>query len=148
MPTVIIATDADAVADEVEAAIGDDTTTVSRVRAGVEVNDAVAAAQPDLVVLDLQIGNMGGMAVSRHLRAEAAMGRLPDTAILMLLDREADMFLARRSDVDGWLLKPVDSFRLRRAARALLAGETYTEAASVETVPPTLPSAEGPSSGD
>ena len=46
----------------------------------------------------------------------------------MLLDREADIFLARRSDVDGWLVKPLDSFRLRRAAKALLAGDAYTEA--------------------
>ena len=33
----------------------------------------------------------------------------------MLLDREADMFLAKRSDADGWIVKPLDSFRLRRA---------------------------------
>ena len=142
MPTVLIATDADAVADEVDAAVADDSTTVIRVRAGVEVNDVVSDHQPDVVVLDLQIGAMGGMAVAKHLRAEAAMSRLPDTAILMLLDREADMFLARRSEVDGYLVKPLDSFRLRRAVRALLAGDSYTEPPSVETVPAVPPSAE------
>ncbi len=131
---MLTVTDNDAVADEVEAAIGDEETTVVRVRTGVEVHAAVERHTPDLVVLDLQIGNMGGMAVASHLRAERAMGRLPDTAILMLLDREADIFLARRSDADGWLVKPLDSFRLRRAARALHAGDAYTEAASVETV--------------
>lgn len=135
MPVVLTATDTDAVADEVAAAIGDEETTVVRVRAGAEVAAAVAEHEPDLVVLDLQIGNMGGMACAMNLRAEATMGRLPDTAVLMLLDREADVFLARRSDVDGWIIKPLDSFRLRRAAKALLAGETYTEAPSAETVP-------------
>lgn len=142
MLTVLIATDSDAVADEVDAAVADDDTTVIRVRAGAHVNDAVEDRQPDVVVLDLQIGAMGGMAVAKHLRAEAAMGRLPDTAILMLLDREADMFLARRSSVDGWMVKPLDSFRLRRAVRALLAGDEYVEAATVETVPAVAPSAE------
>lgn len=131
---MLIATDNDAVADEVDAALGDEDTTVLRVRAGVEVHAAVDQHAPDLVVLDLQIGNMGGMAVASHLRAETAMGRLPDPAILMLLDREADIFLARRSDADGWIVKPLDSFRLRRAARALLAGDEYVERASVETV--------------
>ena len=29
----------------------------------------------------------------------------------MLLDRDADVFLARRSDADGWLVKPLDAFR-------------------------------------
>ena len=40
----------------------------------------------------------------------------------MLLDREADVFLARRSEADGWLVKPLDAFRLRRAATAILDG--------------------------
>ena len=140
MPIVLIATDTDAVADEVEAVVADGNTTVVRLRAGVEVGPAVQVHEPDLVVVDLQIGAMGGMAVARELRAESEMGRMPDTSILMLLDREADIFLARRSDADGWLVKPLDSFRLRRAVRALLAGDSYTEAATVETVPAVAPS--------
>jgi DNA-binding response OmpR family regulator len=140
--TVLIVTDTDAVADEVDAVVADETTTVVRLRAGVEVQSAVAAHQPDLVVLDLQIGTMGGMAVAMQLRAEAAMRRLPHTSILMLLDREADIFLARRSKVDGWIVKPLDSFRIRRAVRAILGGDSYTEHAAVETVPPVPPTAD------
>jgi DNA-binding response OmpR family regulator len=139
VPTVLIATDNDAVADEVAAAVEDDQTTVLRVRTGVEVPAAVAEHGPDLVVLDLQIGNMGGMAVASHLRAEIAMERLDDVAILMLLDRAADIFLAKRSDADGWLFKPLDSFRLRRAANALLAGGDHHEATGIESVPPVEP---------
>ena len=139
MQTVLIATDTDAVADEVDAVIADETTEVIRLRSGAEVLDAVDTHQPALVVLDLQIGSMGGMAVAMSLRAEIAMGRLPYASILMLLDREADIFLARRSDVDGWLVKPLDSFRLRRAARALLAGDTYTEESAAVTEPPVAP---------
>lgn len=139
MPLVLIATDADAVADEVAAAIEDEGTSVLRVRAGADVPGAVGEHEPDLVVLDLQIGNMGGMAVAQHLRAEADMGRLPDTAVLMLLDRAADVFLAKRSDADGWLLKPLDSFRLRKASKALLAGGDFHEATNIATVPATPP---------
>jgi hypothetical protein len=47
------------------------------------------------VVLDLQIGNMGGIAVAIDLHLEESGGRLP-RSILLLLDREADRFLARR----------------------------------------------------
>lgn len=141
MPTVLIATDNDAVADEVAAAIEDDETTIVRLRAGVDVPPAVEAHAPDLVVLDLQIGNMGGMAVATHLRAEIAMERLADVAILMLLDRTADVFLAKRSEADGWLVKPLDSFRLRRAAKALLAGGDFHEATGIESVPAVAPAA-------
>lgn len=125
---VLIATDADAVFDEVEAALADESTQVTRVRSGYEVGDAVGTSTPDLVVLDLQIGNMGGIAACLHLRNEAGEGRLPDVPVLMLLDRAADVQLARRSGAEGWVVKPLDAFRLRRAATAILAGEPVAEA--------------------
>jgi DNA-binding response OmpR family regulator len=118
---VLIATDDDAVHDEVAAALADETTRVVRVRAGHDVGGVVATSTPDLVILDLQIGNMGGIAACLHLRHEAGEGRLPDVPVLMLLDRRADVHLARRSDADGWLVKPLDAFALRNAAADLLA---------------------------
>lgn len=127
MTTVLLATDADWVFDEVDAALGSDETAVHRVRAGVDVVGACVELSPDLIVLDLQIGNMGGMAAAMAVRHEQEAGRLDDAAILMLLDRSPDVFLARRSDADGWLIKPLDAFRLRRAAAALLEGGAWTE---------------------
>ena len=120
MTEVLIATDADAVFDEVEAALADESTTVVRVRDGAAVGEVVAGDTPDLVVLDLQIGNMGGIAACLHLRHEAGDGRLPEVPVLMLLDREVDVFLARRSGADGWVVKPLDAFSLRQAATAVL----------------------------
>jgi DNA-binding response OmpR family regulator len=107
----------------VEAALVDENTRVVRVRAGQAVSGVVAESTPDLVILDLQIGNMGGIATCIDLRHEAGVGRLPDVPILMLLDRQADVFLAKRSDADGWVVKPLDAFSLRRAATAVLQGE-------------------------
>ena len=71
------------------------------------------------------MGNMGGMAVCLELRLEESYGNLPHVPVLMLLDRRADVFLARRSGAEGWLVKPLDPLRLRRATTALLAGGTY-----------------------
>jgi hypothetical protein len=69
----------------------------------------------------MQIGNQGGPATAIDLRLEAAAGRLPDVSILLLLDREADRFLAKRGSVDGELVKPVDAGALRRTAKRILA---------------------------
>jgi DNA-binding response OmpR family regulator len=118
---VLIATDADAVFDEVDAALADEQTTVVRVRAGNVVAGVVAESTPDLVILDLQIGNMGGIAACLNLRHEAGDGRLPHVPVLMLLDREADVHLARRSGADGWVVKPLNAFALRAAATSILA---------------------------
>src|SRR5690349_6678733 len=103
-----------------------------------DVPPAVAEFEPALVVLDLQIGNMGGMATCITLHQEAGAGRLPDVPVLMLLDREADIFLARRSDADGWLIKPIDAFRLRKAANALLDGGSYHEGIPADAGEPLL----------
>lgn len=127
MPEVLIATDADWVYDEVEAALADEDTRVSRVRAGRDVLAAVGQEEPDLVVLDLQIGSMGGIAACLDLRHEEGAGRLGHVPVLMLLDRDADVHLARRSGAEGWLVKPLDAFRLRRAATELLEGRTWAE---------------------
>jgi DNA-binding response OmpR family regulator len=132
VPVVLLATDADHIHDEVDAALADEDTMVHRVRAGREVVPAVKELEPDLVVLDLQIGNMGGMAACLSLRLEEGAGRLGRRAILMLLDRRDDVFLARRSNADGWVVKPLDALRLRQAADALLAGDTYHDGAGLE----------------
>lgn len=129
VPNVLLVTDADWIHDEVDAALADADTTVLRVRSGREAIPAVAEHEPVLVILDLQIGNMGGFATCMNLRQEEGAGRLRTRPILMLLDRHDDLFLAHRSDADGWLIKPVDAFRLRKAAEALRTGYTWFEGA-------------------
>ena len=117
---VLLATDSDSVYNAVDAALGSDTSEITRVRTGVEVLDAVREQKPDVVICDLQIGNMGGMATCLDLRLEAEMGRAPETRVLMLLDREADVYLARQARSDGWVVKPLDAVGLQRAVSAVL----------------------------
>jgi DNA-binding response OmpR family regulator len=118
--TILVAADARWVRDQVRAAFVAPGQTVIEVTRGQDVRDAFDKEDPDLVILDLQIGNMGGVASAIDLRLEESAGRLPRATILLLLDREADRFLAKRADADGELVKPVDAGTLRRAARRLL----------------------------
>jgi DNA-binding NarL/FixJ family response regulator len=127
VPDVLVATDADWIFEEVDAALTDDDTAVVRVRSGRDVGAAVRQVNPGLVVLDLQIGSMGGIATALDLQQEFDTGEVPRVPILLLVDRPADVPMARRTGVQGWLVKPLDAFRLRRAGRALAAGDTYFE---------------------
>ncbi|MGK0273704.1 MAG: DNA-binding response OmpR family regulator [Ilumatobacter sp.] len=124
---ILIATDASWVVDDITAALGADGVTFTVCREGRVVADQVAERLPDLAILDLQIGSMGGMAVTMSLRLDESGGTLPHVPVLMLLDRKADLHLARRSGAEGWLIKPLDALRLKRAANAIMNGGTYTE---------------------
>jgi DNA-binding response OmpR family regulator len=96
---------------------------------GREVLSTVADDTVDLAVLDLQIGSMGGMAICLDLRHEESYGAIEHVAVLMLLDRRPDVFLARRSGAEGFVVKPLEPQVVRRAVRELLRGGTYEDEA-------------------
>jgi len=116
---ILLATDSDALADEVEAAVAG-THLLHRVRAGVDVVPAIGEVDPGLVLLDLQIGNMGGVAACLAVRQREEMGDLDERPVLLLLDRDVDVFLAGEARADGHLVKPVDAFTILRAIDAAL----------------------------
>ena len=129
---VLLATDATWLVDDVVAALGDGNTSFTVCSDGREVSRQVTKRDTagdtfDIAVVDLQIGSMGGIAVTMALRLDASSGNAPDIPVLVLLDRVADVHLAKRSGADGWLVKPLDPLRLRRAVRTIAAGGTYTE---------------------
>jgi CheY-like chemotaxis protein len=126
MSTVLVAADAQWVRDQVKAACLSPGQRVIEVTRGQDVREAVRLHEPDVAVLDMQMGNMGGIAVAIDLRLEAAAGRLPRVSILLLLDRQADRFLARRADADAELLKPIDAATLRRTIDGLIAARVAT----------------------
>ena len=123
MSIVLLATDVDRVHNEVEAALDGDHDLV-RVHAGATVLAAVTEHDPALVVLDLQIGNMGGIAACLDLRLEQRAGRIPDQRVVMLLDRAADEWLAGQAEADAWLVKPIDPLALRNTVDEVLAAAT------------------------
>ena len=77
---------------------------------------SVADTDPDVVIVDLQVKNMGGMAVVREIKASLEGEDLP--RLVILLDREVDGFLAKRAGADAWVVKPFSSHQLRVALGA------------------------------
>ena len=125
MRTILVASDAPSVRAEVVAVVGDADTEIVEIDSGSAVRQAVADHDPDLVIVDLQMGNMGAMAVCLDLRLEESCGNLGHVPVLMLLDRRADVFLAKRADAEGFLVKPLDPLRIGRATKALVDGGTF-----------------------
>jgi DNA-binding response OmpR family regulator len=123
MAKVVVAADGKWIRDQVRTALASSDTEVVEVTRGQDVRAAVAEHAPDLVVLDMQISNMGGVATAIDLHLESDAGRVPDARILLLLDREADRFLAKRAAADAELVKPLDAGTLRRTMKRLLAAD-------------------------
>jgi CheY-like chemotaxis protein len=143
VPTIVVASDTARVRNEVVAVTDGPDVTIVEATSGPAVIDAVRANGADLIVCDLQMGNMGAMAVCLELRLEESYGQIEHVPFLMLLDRRPDVFLARRAGAEGWVVKPLDPIRVRRAVAALLNGDTYTDD-SYQPVPVLVGTAQAP----
>jgi CheY-like chemotaxis protein len=125
--SILVASDAPSLRREIRSAIGGPSTEVLEASSGPEAIAMTREHESDLVVVDMQMGNMGGMAVCLELRLQETYEDVAHVPVLMLLDRRPDVFLARRSGAEGWLVKPLDPLRLRRASEALVAGGSYED---------------------
>jgi DNA-binding response OmpR family regulator len=62
----------------------------------------------DVVVVGSSLGQMGGFAVSRELKMVADTGAIAEPKVIVMLEREADAWLANWARTDAYLVKPVD----------------------------------------
>ena len=127
MARLLIVTDSTELEAQLASVLESGGDTIYAASSGRAVLEAVRDLEPQLVILDAQIGSMGGIAVSTDLRLEAGAGRAPDTKILLLLDRRADVFTARRTGADGYLVKPLNALLLRKAVAEVLAGNLFLD---------------------
>ncbi len=123
MPKVLLVADATWVRDAVHAALSTGDYVIAEHAVPATVVDAVAAQEPEVAVVDLQVASMGGMAITRAIRDAAAVGTVDEVPVVMLLDRRADAFLARRAGAAAWLAKPFEAAELRAAIAAALSPE-------------------------
>jgi DNA-binding response OmpR family regulator len=114
--TLLLIADGPWVRNEVMAALADSSILLEETdprRAATRVADD----HPDAVIIDMQVGSMGGMAIVRELLDAAGLDHVPRTPTILLLDRSADVFLAGRAGADAFLEKPLVAEELRAALR-------------------------------
>jgi DNA-binding NarL/FixJ family response regulator len=93
---------------------------------GREALAACDASEPDLVLMDIAMPNMGGLEALRELR-----DRHPATRVLMLsmLASEEHVLQALRLGAAGYLLKDAAPAELELAIGAVMRGETWLSSA-------------------
>lgn len=126
MPNVLLVADAPWVINEVRSALALGEWHLEELTDPRSAADTVEDRQPEAVIVDMQVGSMGGMAIVRAIRQETEPATRP--RIVLLLDRSADDFIARRAGADARVLKPITASLLRSAlspqrASAVVAGD-------------------------
>lgn len=81
---------------------------------GNEARRIIAKERPDLVICDETMEPYGAFGLTRDLK-----GAPDPPAVIVLLERAQDTWLAKWSGADRWLLRPVDPFELAETAREL-----------------------------
>ena len=91
---------------------------------GAEALDRVAALAPDVVLMDLRMPLLDGVAATRRLRVDHPGVRV---IALTTFDDDEDVFAALRAGAGGYLLKDVSSARLVEAVHAAARGESVLQ---------------------
>ena len=119
MTTILIVDDSTTMRTMVRRALEDDRHRVIEAAHGAAALAAVEHAQPDLIITDLLMPGMNGIALTRALRADDRFRTVP---ILVLTTEGTDLMKeqGRQAGATGWLTKPFDPDTLRRTVRRVL----------------------------
>ena len=87
---------------------------------GAQAIDLAGRLQPDLVLMDVRMPGVSGLAATQHIKAAQ-----PDVSIVMLTvsEDEDDLFTAVKMGAQGYLLKNLESRDLRGMIEAVGRGE-------------------------
>jgi DNA-binding NarL/FixJ family response regulator len=87
---------------------------------GGEVAQAVAEHEPDIVLMDIRMPGMDGLAATELLRAQE---HAPEVVVLTTFEADDYVLRALRAGASGFLLKDTPPAEIVRAVRAVAAGE-------------------------
>ena len=104
--------------------VRDEVEVVGAVGDGAQALEAVALLRPDVVLMDLRMPVLDGVATTRRLAVE-----YPDVRVLVLttFDGDDEVFPALRAGAVGYLLKDATASRLVEAVQAAARGESVLQ---------------------
>jgi DNA-binding NarL/FixJ family response regulator len=98
----------------------DDIRVVAESADGTQVGPAVDAYKPDLVLMDIRMPRMDGLAATELLRAR---DEAPEVIVLTTFDADEHVLRALRAGASGFLLKDTPPQEIVAAIRKVAAGE-------------------------
>ena len=102
-----------------DAYLSDDDYEIQIVNDGHAALEAVAAREPDLILLDIMMPRMSGYEVCQKLKSEGETRGIP-VLMVTALNESGDIEKAVAAGCDDFLTKPVNKLELRTRVRSLL----------------------------
>lgn len=121
--TVLVVDDIEDNLDLIEEMVGDDVWSVLRAQSGEEAVRLAVECPPDVLLLDLMMPRMNGLAVLRAIRSNKTLESTPVILQTAFADQE-NIITARRMGCDSFLCKPLTRVRLLAEMTKCLESQT------------------------
>jgi DNA-binding NarL/FixJ family response regulator len=99
----------------------EDLTVLGEADTGRRALEVARGRRPDVILMDLQMPVMDGVAATRAIREDPLLHDVP-VLVLTTFHDDSDVLRAIRAGASGYLLKDIDAEELRRAIRNAAAG--------------------------
>ena len=93
---------------------------VGEAATGAEAVSLAGELSPDVIVMDISMPEMNGLAATRELTAQGNPGGI---LVLTMFEDDDSVFAAMRAGARGYLIKGANSDRIAEAVRSVAAGE-------------------------
>jgi DNA-binding NarL/FixJ family response regulator len=112
-----------------------DLTVVAEAATGLEAVELAMSTRPDVVLMDLNMPDLGGVEATRRILADTPTTRV---LVLTMIDRDAALAASLRAGARGYLLKGSDRTEVINAIRAVASGEAVLSAQMADRLPALL----------
>lgn len=119
LPTILVVDDDQQNLELVQAYLEDIDCRTVAARDGIEALDLVAAAKPDLILLDVMMPKMSGFEVCRRLKDDPDTSTIP-VIMVTALNEFGDIERGIDSGTDDFVSKPINKLELLTRIRTML----------------------------
>ena len=131
-PTVLLAEDREDMRNVLSLELRHNGCRVITAADGREAVEAALLAHPDLIVMDLHMPRLDGLAATEQIRAHSELDRVPIIAVTAF-DTYGSREAALEAGCQDYLHKPLNPGALERAIRGALPGFVFEHGAAQDT---------------